>query len=129
MKLRHWIAGVLIFAGAGAVCLGALFTWTAGGADDDWDTAANWSGPPGGQHGWPCTGNDDALFPAGAEGPYVGLITEQIDDLTINSSRDFYSVGGTATLTADSLTIAGPAPSGASYTTVTVFENATIKTQ
>jgi|GEM_PF-1125730 len=127
MKPRHWMAGVLIFAGAGAVCLGALFTWTAGGADDDWDTSANWSTQ--GQRPYPSTTNDDALFPAGADGWYVGLITEQIDDLTLNTSRDFYSAGGTVTLTVDSITIAGPAPGGASYTTVTVFENATITTQ
>ncbi|HNQ24785.1 MAG TPA: hypothetical protein PKK06_17020, partial [Phycisphaerae bacterium] len=88
MTRKDWIVGALIFGGSAAACLGSLYTWTARGGDDNWNNTENWSGgDPWAQCGSPCTTNDDALFPAGADGLYVGLITEQIDDLTINSSR------------------------------------------
>ncbi|HNQ22431.1 MAG TPA: hypothetical protein PKK06_04990 [Phycisphaerae bacterium] len=130
MTRKHWIVGVLIFASVGAVCLGALYTWTGGGQDDNWDTSANWS--TYGQRPYPSTTSDDAVFPYDQNGWAVNLTTEQIDDLSISADTEFQAGGGGGggwvTLTADTVTISGTSPAGGHEVVVTLFENARITT-
>ena len=88
--------------------LRASFTWAGHGSDDNWDTPGNWlsaccSGTyPDGHH-------DDANVPASESGFTINLITEAIDDLSIEGDVDFHSKGGNVVMTVDSLTIVGPA--------------------
>lgn len=68
-----------------------LYTWDAGGSDDDWDTCANWN-KEGLAACYPQATTDSALVPVGAWD--VVLINETIHDLDVEGSTDF--TGGVA---------------------------------
>src|SRR5256885_1746156 len=62
LRNKHWIpilsvVSVCLFLSASASA--ATRTWTGGGADNNWGTAANWGGT------FPVAG-DDLVFPSGA---------------------------------------------------------------
>jgi hypothetical protein len=118
MQGKTLLALVLAFAVASVVALGASFTWTGNGGDDDWDTCGNWDACEALVQ-YPGDCNADATI----SGTYtVDLITESIDDLTISGTVTFGDANGNDPfLSADSLTIVG----GAS---VTIGEGATITT-
>ncbi|MCC7293699.1 MAG: hypothetical protein IT449_16700 [Phycisphaerales bacterium] len=82
----------------------ATYTWTGNGSNDRWDNIANWSYVGG---GYPDDCNDDAVVPFVSGGYDVVLITESIDDLTMEGSLDLTAASGDDTLTVDSLTIVG----------------------
>jgi len=86
------------------------FTWTGNGSDDDWDTTANWTSSSC-MGCYPDDTGDDATIPTPAccTGYAVNLITESIDDLTIEGDVDFSGASGDPVLTVDSVTIIGPA--------------------
>ncbi|MCG3128896.1 MAG: hypothetical protein CHACPFDD_03792 [Phycisphaerae bacterium] len=107
------------------VVLGATFAWTGGGADDDWDTCSNWTvtGIPA---CYPSASGDDVSIGYNASGWSVNLISEQIDDFTIDSDVAFDSATGSdVTLVASTVTIA--ATNGESIVTVT--SDASIKAE
>lgn len=90
---------------AAPVPLRATYTWTGSGSNDHWDNVANWSFPGG---GWPDDCYDDAVIPSSVYGFAVELVTEQIDDLTIEGDAAFSSqTPAIETLTVDSLTLIG----------------------
>ncbi|MCG3128862.1 MAG: hypothetical protein CHACPFDD_03758 [Phycisphaerae bacterium] len=106
---RMWYnSAVLSLALLVPLLCAATYSWTANGADDDWDTCQNWV-VVGIGGCWPNDSNDDAQVPYHAGGRDIRLITvNQIDDFTIQSSVDFTSATGNAeTLYAESITIAG----------------------
>lgn len=90
-------------AACAASAWAATFSWTAHGADDDWDTCGNWVVIGGGCS--PDDGNDDATVPYTSGGWTINLVQATMDDLTINGSVTFGNAGGTPELTVDSLTI------------------------
>ncbi len=90
---------------ASGLCLGATFTWTAGGGDDYWSSGENWRKIGIGACSYPCTTSDDATIPYDAAGYTVDLLTEEIDDLTILASVEFSAIIPAQTLTVDSLTL------------------------
>lgn len=99
--------------------LRAIYTWTGNGADDNWDTAGNWSSAVAG-HPDDCT--DNALIPSGSWD--VALIAEQISDLEISGNVDFSGSQQTPPiLKADSITL-----SGSSAITLTFTSTCTLKT-
>ncbi len=109
-----------------ALCLGATFTWTGEGLDYDWDTCDNWAAvgiPP---QCYPSTESDDAAIPYTEGGWTINLIEEQIEDLTIQGSVDFYPASTPAlrTLWVESLTI----DAGSADTVVTISSDARITT-
>jgi hypothetical protein len=118
MQGRTLLALVLAFAVASVVALGASFTWTGNGGDDDWDTCGNWdacSQVPT----YPGSSNDDATI----SGTYdVDLINEEIDDLTVSGTVVFGDAAGDdPVLCLDSLRVQG-------VSNVTVIEGARILT-
>ena len=110
-------ARILTLGCAGLFCLGASYTWTGNGADDDWDNGDNWS-CIGACGSYPDTASDDATVNGTHD---VDLIDECIDDLTITGTVNIGAAEFTPTLHVDTFTIAGPA-------TVTIGELATIWT-
>ena len=112
---------VLGLACAAGLCLGASFTWTAGGEDDYWTNGNNWEETGIGDCLYPCTTNDDATIPYVSGGYTVVLTEEVIDDLTIAGSVTFSSPSGTPALVVESLNIGA-----ASAETVITISGATI---
>ena len=111
-----------------ALCLAASFTWVGQGEDEDydWDTCDNWAAvgiPP---QCYPSTESDDATIPYTEGGWTINLIDEQIEDLTIEGSVDFYpaSTPGLRRLQVESLTI----DAGSADTVVTISSDAKITT-
>ncbi|MCG3126983.1 MAG: hypothetical protein CHACPFDD_01839 [Phycisphaerae bacterium] len=110
------LALALTLALPSGAALAATFAWTGGGADDDWDTCANWTvtGIPA---CYPSANGDDVSIGYNASGWSVNLIAEQIDDFTIDSDVAFDSAtGDDVTLVASTVTIA--ATNGESIVTV-----------
>jgi hypothetical protein len=96
---------LLCAVGIAAACLGASFTYTDHSGDHDWTTCDNWtySGPA--MTCYPSTPGDDVLLPA-ANGPYTcELISETIDDLTLEHNVTFRALSGTPTLAVDVLVL------------------------
>ena len=124
MRVRTLTLKLLALA-CTATCMGATFTWTAGGADDDWDNTDNWFAT-GCLDCYPDDTNDDATIPYTAGGYTVDLVTESIDDFAIAGSVDFYSASGGVpqTLTVQSLSIGA-----ASAETVITISGATISVE
>jgi len=111
---KSTVARILTLACAGLFCLGASFTWTGNGADDDWDTCGNWDA---------CsqvflysgTGDDATI-----DGTYtVDLIDQTIDDITLSGTITFGAAESDPVLTVNTFTI----ESGAA---LTITEGATI---
>ena len=104
MRVRRTVAAVLMLLAGSSVCLGALYTWTAGGANDYWTTGDNWSFI--GQNPYPQTTSDDAVLPYLGAAYTVELTTEEIDDLTISGNVDFESLPeSSGEVCADTVTI------------------------
>ena len=103
MRQRRIMLMMLALGCLATLGLADTFTWTGGGNDDYWDNGDNWESIGGGSY--PDDTNDDAIIPYTANGWAVELITEEIDDLSINASVGLSPVGTSATLTVDSLTI------------------------
>ena len=118
MSRLKFTVKLLGLACAAGLCLGATFTWTDGGGDQDWDTGDNWSIIGIGACSHPCSESDDAIFPYDAGGWTCYLVTESIEDLSIGASVAFSPAGGTVTLTADSLSIGSPTLATVSEVTV-----------
>jgi hypothetical protein len=104
MQGRTLLALVLAFAVASVVALGASFTWTGNGGDDDWDTCGNWDACTQ-MPTYPSDCNSDATI----DGTYtVDLVEESIDDLTVCGTVTFGDANDDdPTLFVDSLTIEG----------------------
>ena len=83
--------------------LGATFTWTGGGTDDDWDNCENWTTSSIGECS-PDDANDDAVIDVGGVEP-IDLVTTTIDDMTISAVVIFGAAEPNASLCVDSLTI------------------------
>ncbi len=120
MQLRRIIMSALVVFCVGSIALATSFTWTGGGADDDWDTCENW-----GSNGivcYPSSSRDDATIPTTTSPPWlVDLTDETIDDLTITEDTTFGDADGNdPTLRVDSVTITGA--------TITIHYGATITT-
>jgi hypothetical protein len=95
------VARILMLGCAGVFCLGASYTWTGGGANDDWDNGDNWS-CTGLCGSYPVNGDD-----AAADGTFtIDLIDQAIDDLTLSGTITFGDAGGDdPVLCLDTLTI------------------------
>ena len=90
---------------AAAVPMRTSYTWSGGGGGNHrWDGSMNWSGPGG----CPSTCYDNAIIPYVNGGYDVTLVTEEIDDLTIDGDVELSAPGSSdVTLTVESLTIVG----------------------
>lgn len=111
---KSTIARILILGCAVATSLGATWTWSGAGADDDWDTCGNWGATACTMPvGYPSTTNDDVTF---SQDDIIELIDEEIDDMLIEYDITFDGGDG-VTLTVDSLFIKGAA-SGTTVLTV-----------
>ena len=98
---KSTFARILILGCAALFVLGATFTWTGGGANDDWDNGDNWDCTA--CSGYPDGTDDDAS----ADGIYtIDLIDETIDDLTLSGTITFGDANGDdPVLCLDTLTI------------------------
>lgn len=127
MTLKKVTRSLCLGTAVVGMALASPYSWTGNGTDDHWDNSDNWDCLgfclcTGSDCGYPRTGRDDAGFRTG--GPHAvdlrpGNIT--VDDLDICVDVDFASAspGTSATLTVDSLIIAGS-------TIVTFTSDATI---
>lgn len=107
-------ARILILGCAGLLCLGASFTWSGNGADDDWDTCGNWDACSQ-FFQYPGTGDDATI-----DGTYtVDLIDQTIDDLTLSGTVTFGAAETDPVLTVNTLTIQ-------SHASLTISEGASI---
>lgn len=113
MRTREVMKVCLVLCCTATMVLGQSYYWTGNGVDDDWSNNENWDCRGTcfcfqGDCGYPDDTGDDAWIPSTA-GPFqVDLITEVIDDMTIDNDVDFGSeTGSPVTLTVDSLTICG----------------------
>jgi len=125
MRLLEAKRAALVLGCCATLAGAAVYTWTGGGADDDWDTCGNWT--PHLTPCYPCDADEDATIPASLGGYDVGLITGEIKDLTVQGDATFGAAGGTyaPTMTGDTITITG----GQAGTTVIVTDGATLDTQ
>ena len=101
-----------------------IYTWTAGAANDYWDSNSNWSpfSLPG---TYPNSTSDDAVIYSTNNGDDIQLINEDIDDLTISDDVSFTPKSGTVSLSVDSITISG----SSSGVTATMSGTASIYTR
>ncbi len=98
---KSTVARILIVGCAGIFCLGATYTWTGGGANDDWNNGENWDCTV-------CVGYpDDTGDDANADGTYnIDLVDETIDDLTLSGTITIGDANGDdPVLCLDTLTI------------------------
>ncbi|MCA9231493.1 MAG: hypothetical protein KDA57_12640 [Planctomycetales bacterium] len=79
---------VVAFVVCGVPALGATVTWTGLGPDDNWNTSANWSNPPGN----PPTFSDDAIV--GAPAPAVVNVNGIVLTLAVDASGEIDMLGG-----------------------------------
>ncbi len=105
------LASFLAVVQPGLAVEAAVCTWTGGGFDAQWSTAANWNNC-GGEHPVPQDG-DEVVFPAGAarsfalnDIPGVNLAALAIDGLAAGNQR--YVISGGAIGMAGLLTFASP---------------------
>ncbi len=99
-------ASVILGVGAPAmIALAVSFTWVGNGADDHWDTTANWQSA-GCASCYPDDANDTATIDV--HNADVDLVNEEISDLTIADSVTFGDAdGNNPTLCVTGLTITG----------------------
>lgn len=123
--------GVIALTLVAGVAAADMFTWTGGGANDDWDDTDNWSSSALSQ--FPDDSNDDADVPSSGSPWDVDLISDgaspddpqcyHIEDLTIEGDVDFGDGSNDdAVLCVDSLIITGEA-------VVTINDGAKILTE
>ncbi|MBU0638293.1 MAG: hypothetical protein KKB50_05465 [Planctomycetes bacterium] len=123
IRCRLLVAVLMLGLGA-AVAVAASYSWVGLGADDDWDTCDNWAKTGLGGECYPSSTNDDATIPVSESTWTIDLIeVDEMDDLTILSSVDFDTAGGSVTVEVDTLTI----DASGGDVTVTFTSNATIK--
>lgn len=119
MRRRIRLLTCLAVTVIATTALGSLFTWTGSGGNDLWSNHDNWDHPGGCLSCWPDDATDDAKIPTNGSTWAIDLITETIDDLTIEDDVTFGDGGLDAVLTTESVAINGPA-------VVTVSEGVTI---
>lgn len=111
--------------------LRASWTWTGGGADDEWSTVQNWSGA-GGACPFPCSTADDVSVSLCA----FNIEPESnrtIDDLSLSVNQGgcggtFDGLGNEVTVTCDTVTITGNNGGGDTPLGIKVINGAAIET-
>ena len=109
-EIMRAVLGVLCISALVLAAGGSTWEWDGSGGTDSWSLCPNWTvlaGMP--QVCYPSTGNDDVIIPTAGSAWDVDLITDTIDDLTIEDDVNFGADSGTPTLTVDSFSISGPA--------------------
>lgn len=84
-----WLAGVILMAGTLLSATAADFTWSGGGADNNWGTAANWVGGA-------VPGVNPTLFFSGAGGTTTNNLagSGRFDGITFNADAGAFTITG-----------------------------------